>query len=214
MAAGAAGTGKTALATYLAMRFDFPFVKVVDFFAIMGKPETAAIDILKKAFDDAYKSPLSVLILDDVAKLVHFAKHGPRYSLLLLHTLESLLKQRPPNGKRCVVIATAGTAVARTLDLRDSFSNVVTLLPLSRGEAAAALEASGLVGDRATLKQAMAAMPDDAHFDNTLSVRTLTTALLSSCPAGTLDLRVWQQWQHAFEVPMGGLDGGLQDLDM
>jgi vesicle-fusing ATPase len=181
------------------MRFDFPFVKVLDFFAIMGKAETTAIDIMKKAFDDAYKSPLSVLILDDVAKLVHFAKHGPRYSLLLLHTLQSLLKQRPPPDKRCVVIVTVETSVARTLDLADSVSRVVTLPTLTRGEAAAAIESSGLVADRRTLQAAVAALPPAGRFDAT--ARTLTTSLLSSCPTGSLDLASWQQWQHAFELP-------------
>ena len=207
--AGVAGTGKTALATYLAMRFDFPFVKVIDFFAIMGKAETAAIDILKKAFDDAAKSPLSVLILDDVAKLVHFAKHGPRYSLLLLHTLQSLLKQRPPAGKRMVVIVTADTTVARTLDLRDSFNRCVTLPTLTRDEAAAALEASGLIQDRNTLQQAIHMLPPPARFDAT--VRSLTVSVLSSCPAGELDLGAWQQWQHAFELP--DLSDPLRELN-
>lgn len=181
------------------MRFDFPFVKVVDFFAIMGKAESAAVDVLKKAFDDAYKSPLSVLILDDVAKLVHFAKHGPRYSLLLLHTLQSLLKQRPPPGKRSVVICTADTTVAKTLDLRDSVARAVTLPTLTRDEAAAALKGSGLIKDRGLLEQAMDILPRAARFD--ASVRTLTTSLLSSCTTGQLDLSTWQQWQHMFELP-------------
>lgn len=197
--AGSAGTGKTALATYLATQLDFPFVKVVDFFAIMGKAETAAIDILKKAFDDAAKSPLSVLILDDVAKLVHFAKHGPRYSLLLVHTLQSLLKQRTKPGKQILVIATADTTVARTLDLADSFARVVTLPTLTRDEAAAVIGNSGLVRDRSALQQAVALLPPAARFD--ASVRSLTVSLLSSSSGGGLDLEAWHDWQHAFELP-------------
>jgi hypothetical protein len=191
------------------MRLNFPFVKVVDFFAIMGKAETSAIDILKKAFDDAYKSPLSVLILDDIAKLVHFAKHGPRYSLLLVHTLQSLLKQRPPPGKQVVVIATADTTVARTLDLADSFSRVVTLPTLTRDEAAMALRNSGLASDPMVLRDATAMLPPASRFDT--SVRTLTASLLSSSPTGMLDTAAWQTWQHVFELP--DLSDPLHELD-
>jgi hypothetical protein len=208
-AAGTAGSGKTALATYLALRFNFPFIKLIDFFAIMGKPETGAIDVLKKAFDDATKSPLSVLILDDLAKLVHFAKHGPRYSLLLLHTLQSLLKQRLPEGKRMVVIATADTLVSRTLDLPDSFSRVVTLPALTRDEAAAAIRASGLVRDQGTLEQVVSMLPPAARFD--ASIRTVTSSLLSSNTDKGISTRLWQSWQHVFELP--DLSDPLRELE-
>ena len=205
-----AGTGKTALATHLALRFGYPFVKLIDFFAIMGKPEGAAIDVLKRAFDDAAKSPLSVLILDDIGKLVHFAKHGPRYSLLLLHALQSLLKQRPPDGKRVVVIATANTDVARTLDLADSFARVVTLPTLTRDEATVAIRNSGRVRDAGALQAAVAALPPAARFD--ASIRTLTASLLSSSPEGELDLDTWRSWQHVFELP--DLTDPLAELNM
>jgi hypothetical protein len=165
----------------------------------MGKPETGAIDVLKKAFDDAVKSPLSVLILDDLAKLVHFAKHGPRYSLLLLHTLQSLLKQRPPDGKRMLVIATADILVSRTLDLPDSFSRVVTLPTLTRDEAAAAIQASGLVQEEGTLKQVVSMLPPAARFD--ASIRALTSSLLSSSTEQGISTKLWQSWQHVFELP-------------
>jgi vesicle-fusing ATPase len=198
--AGQAGTGKTALATYLSTSLKFPFVKVIDFFAIMGKAEGAASDVLHKAFDDASKSPLSVLILDDVSKLVQFAKHGPRYSLLLLHTLQSLLKQRPKDDRRMVVLATADMGVMRTLDLADSFAHVITLPTLTRDEAAMAMRDSRLAHNSQTLKSAVAQLPAPDVFET--SIRTLTASLLHSSPEGHLDLAAWEGWQHAFQAPL------------
>ena len=208
MHAGGAGTGKTALATYLSTQLKFPFVKVVDFFSVMGKHESAAADVLKKAFDDASKSPVSALILDDVAKLLQYARHGPRYSLLLLHTLQSLLKQRPPEGKRMVIIATADPSVTRTLDLRDSFGCVVRMASLTRDEAATAMGSSGMVADPELLRAAVARLPPAASFD--ASIRSLTFSLLKSSPGGSLDLRAWEQWVPHFE--MSPVDDELQHL--
>lgn len=196
--AGSAGTGKTALATYLSKRLKFPFVKLVDFFSVMGKHEAAAADVLKKAFDDASKSPLSALILDDVSKLLQYAKHGPRYSLLLLHTLQSLLKQRPPDGKCMVIIATADTGVTRTLDLRDCFTNTVRMSTLTRDEAVDAIRSSGMIHDPELLRSAVKMLPPGDRFD--ASIRSLTSALLRSSPGGVLDLSLWEQWAPTFEM--------------
>jgi len=196
--AGSAGTGKTALATYMSGQLKFPFVKLIDFFAVMGKPEAAAADVLKKAFDDASKSPLSILILDDLGKLLQYAKHGPRYSLLLLHTLQSLLKQRPPEGKRLVIIATADSDVAHTLDLADSFSHIMRMPTLTRDEAAHVLQTCGMVSDRSQLEEAVRALPDASSFDAT--IRALTASLLNSSPGGVLALALWEQWQTAFQL--------------
>lgn len=181
----------------MAGKLHYPFVKLIDFFAVMGKPESAAADVLKKAFDDATKSPLSILILDDLAKLLQYAKHGPRYSLLLLHTLQSLLKQRPPEGKRLVVIATADSDVSRTLDLADSFSYVMGMPTLTRDEAAHVLQGCGMVSDPAQMDEAVRVLPGAGTFDTT--IRTLTASLLNSSPGGVLDLGLWEQWQASFE---------------
>lgn len=198
VSAGSAGTGKTALATYMSGKLHFPFVKLIDFFAVMGKPEAAAADVLKKAFDDATKSPLSILILDDLAKLLQYAKHGPRYSLLLLHTMQSLLKQRPPDGKRLVIIATADTDVAHTLDLADSFSHVMRMPTLTRDEAGHVLQNCGMVSEPSQLAEAVRVLPGASEFDTT--IRTLTAALLNSSPGGVLDTALWEQWQAAFQL--------------
>ncbi|KAF6037026.1 NSF [Bugula neritina] len=63
---------------------------------MIGFTESAKCHAIKQVFDDAYKSPLSVIIMDDVERLLDYAAIGPRYSNLALQTLLTLLKKRPP----------------------------------------------------------------------------------------------------------------------
>lgn len=61
---GPPGSGKTALAAYLASKSDYPFIKMVSPASLVGfRDEMAKKDHLHRIFADAYKSPLSLLIL-------------------------------------------------------------------------------------------------------------------------------------------------------
>lgn len=43
-----------------------------------------------KVFDDAYKSPLSVVILDDIERLIEYVGIGPRFSNTVLQVRRQL----------------------------------------------------------------------------------------------------------------------------
>jgi len=61
---GPFGSGKTALATHIALQSQFPFIKAVTPESIVGfSGEIFKKDYIHKVFTDAYKSPLSCLIL-------------------------------------------------------------------------------------------------------------------------------------------------------
>lgn len=60
---GPAGAGKSALAATAAIESGFPFVKVVSPEAMVGYMEQAKGSAITKIFEDAYKSPLSIVIL-------------------------------------------------------------------------------------------------------------------------------------------------------
>ena len=51
---------------------------------------------LLQVFDDAYKSSLSCVILDDIERLLDYVPIGPRFSNLVLQALLVLLKKLPP----------------------------------------------------------------------------------------------------------------------
>lgn len=49
-----------------------------------------------KVFDDAYKSQLSCVVVDDIERLLDYVPIGPRFSNLVLQALLVLLKKPPP----------------------------------------------------------------------------------------------------------------------
>lgn len=195
---GAPGTGKTSLAVHLAQKLEFPLVKVVELATLQGKSEAGIVDALNKAFSDAYKSTLSLVILDNLGHLLQFGEVGLRYSLQLTHAVQRLLLQKPPKGRRCVVMVTADPVVVATLKLRPSFTHVFEVPELTRGEAIAALRDSGLASDAETLQRAVDVMPPESAFQ--ANIRQLSMALAHCTSAGQLDMRRWENVQGRFAV--------------
>ena len=52
------------------------------------------------------QSPLSIVILDDIERLLEWVSIGPRFSNSILQTLLVLLKKPPPEGRKLLVIGT------------------------------------------------------------------------------------------------------------
>lgn len=57
-----------------------------------------------KVFEDAYKSNLSLIILDDIERLIEYISIGQRFSNMLLQALLTLVKKNPPNPERKLMI--------------------------------------------------------------------------------------------------------------
>ncbi|KAG5506445.1 hypothetical protein JKF63_05948 [Porcisia hertigi] len=120
---GAPGSGKSAVSAYLAEMAEFPFVKVVSSEDMVGYGEMQRVNILRKAFEDAYKSPASCIILDDLERLIDFSQLGGRYSNTLLQALLVLIKRPPPEGKKLLVVGTtAQYDIMDSLELGACFS--------------------------------------------------------------------------------------------
>lgn len=57
-------------------------------------------------FDDAYRSTLSCILVDNIERLLDYGPIGPRYSNLTLQALLVLLKKQPPRGKKLLILCT------------------------------------------------------------------------------------------------------------
>ncbi|KAJ8254586.1 hypothetical protein COCON_G00211980 [Conger conger] len=62
---------------------------------MIGHSEISKCQAIKKVFDDAYKSQLSCVVVDDIERLLDYVPIGPRFSNLVLQALLVLLKKAP-----------------------------------------------------------------------------------------------------------------------
>jgi vesicle-fusing ATPase len=139
------GSGKTALASHIAMQSGFPFVKMVTPSDLVGyRDDFAKKDYIHKAFTDAYKSPASILILDDFERLIGWNPIGPRFSNTMLEALTTLIVSRPPKGHRLLVFVTTSKAsVLKMLEIDNDFAKKVAVPGVSNlRELAAVLQES------------------------------------------------------------------------
>lgn len=67
---GPPGTGKTALAVRIAQQSEFPFIKFISPDNMVGYSEAQKVTAITQVFVDSYKSPLSVIIADNIERLI------------------------------------------------------------------------------------------------------------------------------------------------
>lgn len=139
---GDSGSGKTALAATIAIESQFPFVKLVSADSMVGMSENAKCAALAKVFDDATKSDLSLIILDDIERLLEYVSIGPRFSNTVLQTILVLVKRPPPEGRKLFVVGTTSLPahMKRDLHLLGAFNTVLNVPNLSKDDVGAVLK--------------------------------------------------------------------------
>lgn len=126
MLEGAPNAGKTALAAQLALNSGFPFVKICSPDDMVGFTESAKCMMIRKIFDDAYRSSYSCIVVDNIERLIDYGPIGPRYSNLTLQALLVLLKKSPPRGKRLLIICTTSRKeVLEQMEMISAFTDVL-----------------------------------------------------------------------------------------
>lgn len=132
---GAPNSGKSALAANLAKMSDFPFVKVCSPEDMVGFTESAKCLHIRKIFDDAYRSTLSCIVVDNVERLLDYGPIGPRYSNLTLQALLVLLKKQPPKGRKLLILCTSSRReVLEEMEMLSAFTSVLHVSNLSSPE--------------------------------------------------------------------------------
>jgi vesicle-fusing ATPase len=119
---GPAGSGKTALAYRLANESGTPFCRIISPNDLYALGEVGKRTRIAKVFEDAYKSPNSCIILDNLERLIEWTSLGSRYSQSILQCLMTLLQKEPPKGHTLLIIGTTSNIEAiKALDLYDQF---------------------------------------------------------------------------------------------
>ena len=133
---GEPGCGKTALASYLALHSGFPYVKIISPESLVRFMESGKYTAIYNTFEDGYKSPYSIIILDNIERLIEYIRIGPRFSNLLLQTLSVFIKKLPPKkGKKMLIIGTTSCASQmEDLGLVECFDRRIQIPNLTKTE--------------------------------------------------------------------------------
>ena len=133
---GEPGCGKTALASYLALHSGFPYVRIISPESLVRFMESGKYTAIYNTFEDGYKSPSSIIILDNIERLIEYIRIGPRFSNLLLQTLTVFIKKLPPKkGKKMLIIGTTSCASQmEDLGLVECFDRRIHIPNLTKNE--------------------------------------------------------------------------------
>ncbi|XP_038634341.1 vesicle-fusing ATPase [Scyliorhinus canicula] len=147
---GPPNSGKTALAAKIAEKSGFPFIKICSPDKMIGFSETAKCQAIKKIFEDAYKSQLSCVVVDEIERLLDYVPIGPRFSNLVLQALLVLLKKSSPHGRKLLIIGTTSRKdVLQEMEMMDVFSTSIHIPNINTGQQLMeALELLGRFDDR------------------------------------------------------------------
>ena len=128
---GESGSGKSAFAAWAALEGDFPFVKLISPETFVGHHETGKLDAIVKIFNDAYRSQYSVIVLDEIERIMEYVNIGPRFSNAILQALMVLVKKVPTKAdhKLMIIGTTSQAPVLKEFDLLQCF-NVILNIPV------------------------------------------------------------------------------------
>ena len=121
---GAVSCGKTAIAAKLAAESNFPFIRMISPDQMIGMNESQRCASLLKTFTDSYRSPLSIIFIDDIERIIEYTPVGHRFSNSVLQTLLILLRKVPPSASsRLMVVGTTSVShFMEDLQLTNAFN--------------------------------------------------------------------------------------------
>lgn len=125
---GEPGVGKTAIASMMALKSEFPYIKMLSAENLVGMSEGMKIATIDNIFRDVYKSPLNVLVIDKIETLINYVPIGPRFSNEILQMLIVNLNKKPPGGRRLLIIGTTSQhSVLKHMGLVENFTKTIEM---------------------------------------------------------------------------------------
>jgi len=131
---GSVGSGKTALAATLAKDSKFPLMRLISAEDMVGYSESAKCLKIAKVFQDTYKSPLSVVVLDDIERLLEYVPIGHRFSNAVLQTLHVCLKKSKKGKKLLIIGTTSNVGILEEMQMLSTFHAVLNVPKIQPGE--------------------------------------------------------------------------------
>jgi vesicle-fusing ATPase len=130
---GLPGTGLTTFAVKLATE-GFGYVKAITAKQFIGRNEDAVCQEIRDIFENAYRSPESAVVIDDIESIIEFSPHGPRFANKILQSILVLLRCLPQKGhKLAVFVTTASRDAMKVIGVTSRyFSQEVQLMPLAK----------------------------------------------------------------------------------
>lgn len=140
---GANGSGKTTLACRIAKASGIPFTKLISGEDLIGLSEFGKIKFITNIFMDAYRSPVSLIVIDDIERILEYVHVGSRFSNNILQCFLTYLKRLPEKiGHKLIIIGTTSNPeVLKELGIWSCF-NLKMNIPLlhAKGEIQTALK--------------------------------------------------------------------------
>jgi len=125
---GPTGCGKTAMSVQLASNSDFPYIKILSPEILVGYSESGKCSKITKIFEDAYKSPISCIVVDDIERIIEYVRLGNRFSNVILQTLLVFMRKQPPKNKKLLILSTTSNmSLLEELDFNTVFDETIAL---------------------------------------------------------------------------------------
>ncbi|KAL0231174.1 hypothetical protein GEMRC1_010579 [Eukaryota sp. GEM-RC1] len=104
---GPLGCGKTAIDSVLADNKKIPFIKYLSPSELDSFSDAQKVTVIANTFLDAYKSSMSVVVLDDLEDLINYTPVGEVYSSAIVTRIRTSLQKQPPIGHQILIICTS-----------------------------------------------------------------------------------------------------------
>ncbi|KAL5365426.1 P-loop containing nucleoside triphosphate hydrolase protein [Aspergillus floccosus] len=182
---GPVGSGKTALAAKIAIQSEFPFIKMICPEDMVGLSEIAKVHHIVKVFEDAYKSTNSIVVVDNIEKIIEYRPVGPRFSNTIVQNLDVFFQKRPPKDRHILIIATTRQrAMLKQLDMFNSFdADIRVPNEMGRSELQKIMEHEGAF-DAEEINQALDHLLETPDATINVGVRTVLSGIEADTAEG------------------------------
>jgi vesicle-fusing ATPase len=170
----------------MALDSKFPFIRLLSAKDMVGMSESAKVQHIDNVFRDAYKSPLNLLVVDNIEAIIDYVPIGPRFSSVVLRALMTRLASNPPENRRLIVIGTSSNySLMKSLDMLNCFNDEVCVNNVT------SLDELCAVVDKAGFFRGMNGNEDDEiqKGDDDV-VKRIHTNLLSIFPQGKVNIPI------------------------